>query len=109
VAAPIEKLTGSAAGALVRHLLRTALPGPYKFEADANPAVEITVYRQEKDQRLLVGLLNMQEDVPAVPVDATVRVQIPMAVKRNGCFDCRIRKRWLSPRPAVCAISHSRV
>ena len=77
VAAPIEKLTGAAAGALVRHLLRTALPGPYKFEADANHNVEITIYHQETNQRLLVGLLNMQEEPPAVPVDATIRVQIP--------------------------------
>ena len=77
VAAPIEKLTGSAASALVCHLLRTALPGPYKFETDANHAVEITLYRQEKNQRLLVTLLNMQEETPAIPVDATVRVQIP--------------------------------
>jgi hypothetical protein len=77
VAAPIEKLTGSAASALVRHLLRTAVPAPYKFEADANQAVEITVYHQEKHQRLLVGLLNMQEETPATPIDATVRVQIP--------------------------------
>lgn len=77
VAAPIEKLSGAADSALFRHLLYTTLPGPYKFEADANPAVEITVYHQEKEQRLLVGLLNMQEQTPAVPVDATVRVQIP--------------------------------
>jgi hypothetical protein len=77
VAAPIEKLTGSAASALVCHLLHTALPGPYKFEADANHAVEITLYRQEKNQRLLVALLNMQEEAPAIPVDATVRVQVP--------------------------------
>ncbi|MGD0733473.1 MAG: alpha-L-fucosidase [Terracidiphilus sp.] len=77
VAAPIETLTGSAAGALVRHLLHVALPGPYKFEANANPAVEITVYRQENNRRLLVSLLNMQVETPAVPVDATVRVQIP--------------------------------
>jgi hypothetical protein len=77
VAAPIEKLAGSAASALVRHLLRSALPGPYKFEADANHAVEVTVYRQEKKQQLLVGLLNMQEETPAIPVGATVRVQIP--------------------------------
>ncbi len=77
VAAPIEKLGGSAASALVRHLLQTALPAPYKFEADANPMVEVTVYRQEKEQRLLVGLLNMQEETPAVAVDATVRVKIP--------------------------------
>jgi hypothetical protein len=77
VAAPIEKLNGAAAGALVRHLLRTALPGPYKFEADANPVVEVTVYHQNEKQQLLVGLLNMQEEAPAVPADATVRVKIP--------------------------------
>jgi hypothetical protein len=80
VAAPIEMLAGSAASALVRHLLLTTLPGPYKFEADANSIVEVTVYRQEANRRLLVGLLNMQENVPAVAVDATVRVQIP-----DGC------------------------
>lgn len=78
VAAPIEKLNGAAAGALVRHLLHSALPGPYKFEADASHTVEITVFRQEKNQRLLVGLLNMQEEPPAVPVDATIRIQIPV-------------------------------
>lgn len=77
VAAPIEKLDGAAAGALLRHLLQSALPAPYKFEADANVAVEVTVYRQEQKQQLLVALLNMQEDTPGVPVDATVRVQIP--------------------------------
>jgi hypothetical protein len=77
VAAPIEKLTGSAASALVRHLLHTSLPKPYKFEADANKSVEVTVYHQEKDQRLLVGLLNMQEETPAIPTDATVRVKTP--------------------------------
>ena len=77
VAAPIETLAGAAASALVSHLLRTALPPPYKFEADANRVVEITVYRQEKNKRLLVGLLNMQQEPPAVPVDATLRVQMP--------------------------------
>ena len=81
VAAPIEKLSGSAASTLVRHLLQTALAGPYKFEADTNPAVEITVYHQQKNQQLLVGLLNMQEQVPAIPADATVRVQIPKGGK----------------------------
>lgn len=77
VAAPIETETGAATTALVRHLLLTALPGPYKFEADASRAVEITVYRQEKNQRLLVGLLNMDEEASAELVEATIRVQIP--------------------------------
>lgn len=92
VAAPIEKLTGAAASALVRHLLHTALPGPYKFEADANRAVEITVYHQEKNQRLLVGLLNMQEEAPAIPVDATVRVQIPVGGKAQRVLRLPERK-----------------
>jgi hypothetical protein len=81
VAAPIEKLTGSATTSVVRHLLHTALAGPYKFEADANEAVEITVFHQEKNRRMLVGLLNMQEQVPSIPVDATVRVQLPAGAK----------------------------
>lgn len=77
VAAPIETLTGSATRALVHHLLSAALPGPYKFEADADHTVEITVYQQKENRRLLVGLLNLEEEAPTVPKDATIRVQIP--------------------------------
>ena len=81
VAAPIETLTGTATKDMVLHLLRTTLAAPYKFEADTDQSVEVTLFHQREKRRLLVGLLNMQEEVPSIPVDATIRVQIPNSAK----------------------------
>jgi hypothetical protein len=77
VAAPIETSMGVAAENVILHLLKAALPSPYKFEADTDQSVEVTVFHQREKRRLLVGLLNMQEEVPSIPVDATIRVKIP--------------------------------
>ncbi len=77
VAAPIESQTAPVAGDLIRHLLRKVLPGPYKFEADTHPAVEMTLFDQKDKSRMLVSLLNMQEQLPTIPVGATVRVLLP--------------------------------
>lgn len=81
LAAPIETSTVPAGTNMVVHLLRSALPAPYKFEADADRAIEVTLFHQPENGRLLVGLLNMQEPFPTVPVDATVRIRIPAAVR----------------------------
>ena len=62
---------------LVGYLLKRLLPGTYHFEADINPAVEMTLLQQTEGHRLLVGLLNMQERVPTIPVGGTVRVRVP--------------------------------
>jgi len=76
VAAPIE--TGSMVNAKVMvNLLKRNLPGPYKFEVETHPSVEMTLFHQAEKQRLLAGLLNMQEQLPLIPVGATVRVQVP--------------------------------
>ncbi|HVA00552.1 MAG TPA: hypothetical protein VMV34_02750, partial [Terriglobia bacterium] len=56
--------------------LREALSGPYHFEADTHPSVEMTLFHQSEQKRLLAGLLNMQANSP-IPVGATVRVQVP--------------------------------
>jgi hypothetical protein len=37
----------------------------------------MTLFHQESKQRMLAGLLNMQQLLPAIPVGATVRVQVP--------------------------------
>jgi hypothetical protein len=66
---------------LVTHLLRDILPSPYKFELDAHPAMDITVFHQKDNRRLLVGLLNLQEQRPTIPIGATVRVQLPSGAK----------------------------
>jgi hypothetical protein len=62
---------------LVLSVLRRVFPGPYWFEADTHPSVEVTLYHQRDRKRLLAGLLNMQQQLPPIPVGATVRVQVP--------------------------------
>ena len=79
VAAPIESQSAPVDADIVIHLLRRVLPGPYKFEADTNPAVEVTLFDQKDKRRLLVGLLNMQEQVPTIPMGATIRVHVPQS------------------------------
>jgi hypothetical protein len=60
---------------LVLSLVRRILPGPYRFEVDTHPAVEMTLFHQPERKRLLASLLNLQRQLPQVPVPATVRVQ----------------------------------
>lgn len=62
---------------LVLAMLRLVLDGPCRFEADAHPAVEMTLFDQPEEKRLLAGLLNLQRDYPQCPVGATVRVLPP--------------------------------
>jgi len=90
LAAPLEsesraEFSGSPRGAgtpevngkLVLSVLRRVLSGPYYFEAETHPTVEMTLFHQGERKRLLAGLLNMQQEFPAFPVGATVRVQVP--------------------------------
>jgi hypothetical protein len=62
---------------LVRALLRRILTGPCRFEVETHPAVEMTLFHQADKRRLLAGLLNLQQQLPQVPVPATVRVLPP--------------------------------
>ncbi len=51
---------------------------PYSFEADAPGCVEVTLFRQPEQQRLIINLLNFQKDLPNLPVDGIkVRVRLP--------------------------------
>ena len=77
MAAPLETGKADANPQLLVHILKRALPGPYKFELEAHPSVEMTLFHQEEKERLLVGLLSMQETFPVIPVGATVRVLPP--------------------------------
>ena len=80
LAAPLESShSGSEEvnGRLVLSVLRRVFPGPYYFEADTHPSVEMTLYHQPDKKRMLAGLLNMQQQLPPIPVEATVRVQVP--------------------------------
>jgi len=77
VAAPIELSAEAVNSRLIASLVRTALPAPYHFEIETHPSVEMTLFHQKEQKRLLVGLLTMQDELPAFPVSAKVRVQSP--------------------------------
>ena len=55
VAAPIESSSEAVNIRLVAALLKRLLPGPYYFEADTHPSVEMTLFHQEDKNRLLAG------------------------------------------------------
>ena len=62
---------------LVTALLRRVLPGPYHFEVDAYPWIEMTLFSQPENRRLLVSLLNTQQERVHQPSSATVKVRLP--------------------------------
>jgi hypothetical protein len=81
VAAPMESKEEAVNIRLTQHLLQRVFPAPYKFEMDAHPAVEITLFDQPENHRLLISLLNMQTAMPPIPVPATVRILMPSGRK----------------------------
>lgn len=91
-AAPIESGSDAVSGRLLVWLLKRVLAGPYHFEVETHPAVEMTLYDQPEKRRLLAGLLNMQRDLPPVPVGAVVRVQVPEGRRATGVVSVPDRK-----------------
>ena len=67
VAAPIESSSEAVNARLVAALLKRVLPGPYRFEVETHPSVEMTLFHQEEKKRMLAGLLTMQEQLPPIP------------------------------------------
>ena len=46
--------------------------------ADAPASVEVTLFQQADQNRLIINLLNFQKDLPNIPVDGIkVRVRVP--------------------------------
>jgi hypothetical protein len=99
VGVPLELRADKVDARVFRILLRRFLPPPYKFEADADQAVEVTLFHQEDRNRFLVGMLNLQTQAPTIPVAATIRVQVPQGRK--------VRRVSLLPEQASVAFSPS--
>jgi hypothetical protein len=77
VAAAMESKDEAVNIRLTQHLLQRVFPGPFRFELDAHPALEMTLFDQPHSHWLLISLVNMQTAMPPIPVGATVRVQVP--------------------------------
>lgn len=77
VSAPIEAVEQEPHPAIFAHMLRELATGSFSFEAEGPAAVEVTVFHQAERKRLLVCLINEQEDLPPIPVhDMTVRLRM---------------------------------
>ena len=99
VAAPLESRADAVDARVFEFLLKLILQPPFKFEADTDPAVEVTLFHQKDRHRLLVGMLNLQAQVPAIPVAAAIRVLVPSGSK--------VRKVSLLPEEKTVKFSHS--
>ena len=84
VAAPLEARPDAVSARVFQLLLRRVLEPPYKFEADTDPAVEVTLFHQADRNCLLVGMLNLQMQLPTIRVSATIRVHVPAEFKMRN-------------------------
>ena len=99
VAAPLEASADAVDARVFEFLLKRIVQPPFHFEADTDPAVEITLFHQEDRHRLLVGMLNLQAQFPVIPVAATIRVLVPSGRK--------VRKVSLLPEQEPVGFAHS--
>jgi len=70
-------------GNLLRHLYNE-----FTFEATLPPSVEISAFRQDDRNRLLINCVNFQEQLPNIPVEG-----ITIKVRLGGCSYSPKRKR----------------
>jgi hypothetical protein len=68
VSSPIEKAVQPPHRRCFLQMIRELVPRGFAFEADAPAAVEITAFRQEDKRRWILHFVNMQEELPLVPV-----------------------------------------
>ena len=68
VSFPIEKAIQPPHRRCFSRMIRELVPQGFSFEADAPAAVEITAFRQPERGRTILHLVNMQEELPLVPV-----------------------------------------
>lgn len=84
VAGSIESRDHAVNARVILSLLHRVLPAPFHFEADIHPSIEMTLYHQPENRRLLAGLLNMQDQDPLIPVGGTVRIKAPSRRRAKG-------------------------
>lgn len=75
------------------NLIRLLADKPFVFESDAPKPVEITVFHQPDKKRYLISLLNIQEELPNVPVEA-IEVKMNIPQKAIGLLDVGTEKTW---------------
>jgi hypothetical protein len=54
---------------VVENIIRYLEPGPFSYSADAHSSLEITVFDQEDQNRIIINAVNTMEVYPQVPID----------------------------------------
>lgn len=50
----------------------------FRFEVEAHPSIEVTLFDQPEHRCLLVGFLNLEREFPQINVSASARVKLPV-------------------------------
>jgi hypothetical protein len=77
LAASLESVDEAVNRKLLASLLGRVLPGPFRFEVDGHPMLEMTLFDQPELGRLRASLLNLQRHWPQLPAGARVRIRVP--------------------------------
>jgi hypothetical protein len=76
LSAPVEAADQPLHRQVFARMVRSLARAPFSFEAEASAAVEVTLFRQPDRKRYLVNLVNVQDQLPPIPVPGiTVRVR----------------------------------
>lgn len=86
VSAPLEKVSHAPHSNVFLNMIKILAKKPFSFELDAPSAVEAVMFEQGNIKRKVISLINVQEQLPPIPVNnIKVRVRIDK-VKPKGLF-----------------------
>jgi hypothetical protein len=57
---------------------------PLRIETDTHPSVEATLFHQPAKKSLVASFINLETELPQIPVPATARVMLPDAKKTRS-------------------------
>ncbi len=63
------------------NLLRLLLQRPVWFEAQAHHAIEVVLFNQTERKRMLISLLNTQDELSSIPFKVDLRAHVPEGFK----------------------------
>ena len=86
MAAPIESSEEWINGQAFAYLLDQILSRPLKIETDTHPSVEATLFHQPAKKSLVAGFINLETELPRIPVPASVSVLLPEGNRVRNVF-----------------------
>lgn len=76
----------------------------YRFEANAHPAVEVTMFHQPDRKRYVLSLVNFQKDLPNIPIDG-IEVELRMGGTKVEAVEMLPQGEKLKIKPSAEGVS----